>query len=112
MTILQIDTGDLARDIPRATLSLVGGTEPPERKTKTTMSTVTKMTSKTKRGAEIQVAVIPQEMVAGRVEIQYAASDIARANGCTHYRVVSSTGAIIAAGKANSEATYGTFGPT
>lgn len=71
---------------------------------------VTTVTSKTKSGKSIQVAVIPVEMTPG-LEIQYKASEIALAHGCTHYRVVKADGSIYAGGKANSDASYGSFGP-
>lgn len=74
------------------------------------MASVQIITSKTKRGAEIKVAVIPQEMAPG-LECHYRASEIAVEHGCTHWRVMTAAGTVYAAGKANSDARYGSFGP-
>lgn len=74
------------------------------------MAEVTKITSKTKSGATILVAVIPQEMAPG-LECHHAASDIAAQHGCTHFRVVTPQGQLVAVGKAHSTARYGSFGP-
>ena len=74
------------------------------------MSTITITTSKTKSGATIKVALVPQDM-APSIEGQYAASDLAVSHGCTHYRIVDTAGRILSAGKAHSTARYGSFGP-
>ena len=74
------------------------------------MSTVTTTTSKTKSGATIKVALVPQDMAPG-LEGQYAAGDLAASHGCTHYRIVDVAGRILSAGKAHSTARYGSFGP-
>jgi hypothetical protein len=71
---------------------------------------VSKISSKTKSGATILVAVIPQEMAPG-LECHHAASDIAVQHGCSHWRVVNPRGQVVALGKAHSTARYGSFGP-
>ena len=76
----------------------------------TTMTTINITTSKTKSGATIKVALVPQDMAPG-IEGQYAASDLAASHGCTHYRIVDTAGRILSAGKAHSTARYGSFGP-
>lgn len=77
---------------------------------------VEKMTSKTKTGKEIQVAIIPAEMIDGRYEgLVFTgraadASKVAIENGCTHYRVMLG-GRAVMSGKANSDAYHGSWGP-
>lgn len=68
------------------------------------------ISSKSKSGKAILVAIIPQEMAPG-LECHHAASDLAVQHGATHWRVVTGDGRVFAVGKAHSDATYGTFGP-
>lgn len=72
------------------------------------------ITSKTKSGKEIRVAVIPQSMAPG-MECHFAASAIAVSRGCTHWRVIDAAGNLFAAGRAvadvNGSHAYGSFGP-
>lgn len=60
--------------------------------------------SKTKSGKEVNVAIIPDSLVMseGPERAHWRATEIAQQNNCTHYRVVSSTGAILLIGKAGA----------
>lgn len=60
------------------------------------------ITSKTKSGKAVQVAVIPAEMVGTLERMHWDATAIAREKSCAHYRVVDQTGRVISHGKAGA----------
>lgn len=66
--------------------------------------TVTITTSKTKSGKTARVAVIPEALVAGeRIDHRHwTATAIAQQHECSHYRIVSEKGQLLAAGKAGA----------
>lgn len=79
----------------------------PDGKQDEQMANVNVTTSKTKSGKVARVAVIPEELVntGGPERMHWLATDIAQENKCSHYRVVSESGQLLASGKAGAQPT-------
>ncbi len=68
------------------------------------MANVAVMSSRTKSGKTVQVAVIPAALVSseGAERMHWRATAVAQKHGCSHYRVVSESGQLVASAKAGA----------